>query len=103
MDHKGTLLVVDDNPVNLMLLAGALKADDYQVLPADSGEMALTSVSACLPELILLGKRLHFAHTRPRGRITHYLAVKENISEPRPPWVFDAKGFVPHCMKSFLP
>ena len=67
MDHKGTLLVVDDNPVNLMLLAGALKADDYQVLPADSGEMALPSVSACLPELILLGKRLNFAHTRPRG------------------------------------
>ena len=41
MDHKGTVLVVDNNPVNLMLLAGALKADDYQVLPADSAEMAL--------------------------------------------------------------
>jgi DNA-binding response OmpR family regulator len=54
MSSKGTILVVDDNPVNLKLLAGALTADGYQVLPVVSGEVALASVAANPPELILL-------------------------------------------------
>jgi DNA-binding response OmpR family regulator len=54
MNTKGTILVVDDTPVNLKLLVGTLTANGYQVLPADSGELALASVEARLPELILL-------------------------------------------------
>jgi len=38
----------------LKLLAGALTADGYQVLPVENGEMALASVAAHPPELILL-------------------------------------------------
>jgi DNA-binding response OmpR family regulator len=58
MNHKGIILVVDDTPVNLKLLVATLTADGYHVLAADSGELALASVAACLPELILLDIRM---------------------------------------------
>jgi PAS domain S-box-containing protein len=51
---KGTLLVVDDAPVNLKLLVGALTAEGYDVLSAEDGEAALASVAAHVPELVLL-------------------------------------------------
>ncbi len=54
MHDKGDLLVVDDSLVTLKLLTGVLTADGYQVRPADSGELALASVAAKRPELILL-------------------------------------------------
>ncbi|MCY2990445.1 MAG: PAS domain S-box protein [Planctomycetota bacterium] len=54
MHDKGDLLVVDDSLVSLKLLTGVLTADGYEVRPADSGELALASVAARRPELILL-------------------------------------------------
>lgn len=41
-----------------MLLASILSADGYHVTPADSGESALTQVSAQPPDLILLDIRM---------------------------------------------
>jgi CheY-like chemotaxis protein len=39
--RKNTILVVDDEPVSLRLLMDILAEEDYQVRPADSGELAL--------------------------------------------------------------
>ena len=46
MTDKGTILVVDDIPADLELLVDTLTAEGYQVLPADTGELALASVAA---------------------------------------------------------
>jgi diguanylate cyclase (GGDEF)-like protein/PAS domain S-box-containing protein len=51
---KGDVLVVDDNPQNLRLLLGILSDHGYKVRPAPSGPLALKSVSAIVPDLILL-------------------------------------------------
>src|SRR4051795_1628998 len=50
----GTVLVVDDDPQALALLVAVLGEGGYQVQPADSGKLALLSVAARPPELILL-------------------------------------------------
>ena len=54
MSEQGTILVVDDCHESLKLLTDILSAEGYQVRPADSGELALASVAASPPELILL-------------------------------------------------
>jgi putative two-component system response regulator len=54
MIHAGTILVVDDTHASLKLITDILVAEGYQVRPADSGELALASVAALPPELILL-------------------------------------------------
>ncbi|MBF0225619.1 MAG: diguanylate cyclase [Desulfobacterales bacterium] len=51
---KKDILVVDDNPQNLTLLIGILSKHGYKVRPAPNGELALKSVQAILPDLILL-------------------------------------------------
>jgi diguanylate cyclase (GGDEF)-like protein len=58
MIRKGTILVVDDTHANLKLLTDVLAAEGYQVHPADSGKIALASVKAMPPELILLDIRM---------------------------------------------
>jgi DNA-binding response OmpR family regulator len=58
MTDRGTILVVDDAAANLKLLTETLTAEGYRVLPADSGELALASVAASPPELILLDIRM---------------------------------------------
>ncbi len=51
---QGDILVVDDQPVNVRLLATMLAQLGYKVRKATSGEMALTAIHAELPDLILL-------------------------------------------------
>jgi CheY-like chemotaxis protein len=51
---SGDILVVDDQPVNVRLLATMLSQLGYKVRKATSGEMALTAIQAELPDLILL-------------------------------------------------
>jgi len=51
---SGNILVVDDNRSNLKLLIDILQSAGYQVRAADDGELALRSVEARLPDLILL-------------------------------------------------
>src|ERR1035437_1041231 len=58
MKDKGSILVVGDTPADLELLVDTLTAEGYQVLPADSGELALASVAARPPEIILLVIRM---------------------------------------------
>ncbi len=48
------ILVVDDNPYNVKLLVELLKAKDYAVISAESGEAALKLVAAEQPDLVLL-------------------------------------------------
>lgn len=51
--HAG-ILVVDDNPANLNLLTEMLSGRGYEVRLASNGKLALLSVAAELPDLILL-------------------------------------------------
>lgn len=51
---NGNILVVDDTPVNLQLLDDMLSDEGFDVRTAISGEGALRSVEAELPDIILL-------------------------------------------------
>lgn len=53
-DPPGEILVVDDTPANLRLLANLLTRQGYQVRTIPSGKLALDSVQLSLPDLILL-------------------------------------------------
>ncbi len=54
MSTNGTILVVDDTPENLKLMAGLLR-DDYSVKVANSGEKSLAiAQTPPFPDLILL-------------------------------------------------
>ena len=50
----GNILVVDDVPANLTLLAGMLKEKGHRVRPVPSGKLALKAVEHEPPDLILL-------------------------------------------------
>lgn len=50
----GDILVVDDTPANLRLLAGMLTEQGYKVRPAPNGKLALAAARAAPPDLILL-------------------------------------------------
>ena len=54
ISHSGDILLVDDNPGNLNLLENILTGAGYQVRSAIDGELALRSIKAELPALILL-------------------------------------------------
>ncbi len=51
---KGEILIVDDTPANLRLLAGMLSEQHFRVRPVSDGESALKAVQASAPDLILL-------------------------------------------------
>jgi signal transduction histidine kinase len=51
---KPEILIVDDNPANLRLLANTLSAEGYTVRSARNGSMALASAQADPPDLMLL-------------------------------------------------
>ncbi|MDJ0839857.1 MAG: hybrid sensor histidine kinase/response regulator [Acidobacteriota bacterium] len=52
--QKGSIVVIDDTPANLRLLAGMLMKSGYKVRPMPSGELGLKTVRAFPPDLILL-------------------------------------------------
>lgn len=54
MSDKGTVLVVDDRQADRTLLTEILVREGYDVRPFESGELALASVAAQPPQLILL-------------------------------------------------
>jgi two-component system sensor histidine kinase/response regulator len=59
MKHtKGSILVVDDTPANLKLLAELLKTRGYSVRPVPNGRLALSGAQAIPPDLILLDVRM---------------------------------------------
>lgn len=54
MDKKNLILIVDDQPKNLQLLAAVLYKNNYEVAMADSGISALEILENITPDLILL-------------------------------------------------
>jgi len=52
--RPASILVVDDTPANLQLLAGILKARGHKVRPAPGGLLALAAARRDPPDLILL-------------------------------------------------
>ncbi|MEL6938014.1 MAG: response regulator [Cyanobacteria bacterium J06598_1] len=54
MTARETILVVDDNPVNLGVLCDLLGEHNYRVAVAESGEDALITAREVFPDLILL-------------------------------------------------
>ena len=58
LNSKGIILAVDDTSESLRILTDILVSQGYDVRPADSGELALASIEATQPELILLDIRM---------------------------------------------
>src|SRR5215475_1061048 len=58
MTDNPSILVVDDEADSLSLLTGILASEGYRVRAAENGGLALASVDAWLPELILLDIRM---------------------------------------------
>ena len=54
MSNKANILIVDDLPQNLKLLAELMKDNNYYVRPVTSGKLALLAAQAIPPDLILL-------------------------------------------------
>jgi len=56
--EKLTILIVDDNPVNMKLIRVLLTGDDYQVRTAADAHEALRVLNECHPKLILMDIQL---------------------------------------------
>jgi phosphoserine phosphatase RsbU/P len=53
-EQSASILIVDDTPANLQVLAGMLKDRGYKVRPVPSGKLALLAAKREPPDLILL-------------------------------------------------
>src|SRR6187399_3353591 len=53
-EHSASILIVDDTPANLQVLAGMLKDRGYKVRPVPSGKLAMLAAKRDPPDLILL-------------------------------------------------
>lgn len=58
MNKSSTILIVDDSPMALALIAEPLTSSGFIVHTADSGEMALAVIATKAPDLILLDLRM---------------------------------------------
>jgi PAS domain S-box-containing protein len=56
--RQGEIVVVDDDAESLKLLTDILSQEGYHVRPAHTGKLALASIAASSPELILLDMRM---------------------------------------------
>ncbi len=52
--HKPTILCIDDEQLNLLMLEKALTSNGYDVLQATGGAMALELIASKAPDLVLL-------------------------------------------------
>lgn len=53
-EHKPTILIVDDNVINLKVLLGILRDQGFDTRPATSAQQALRMVARQVPDLALL-------------------------------------------------
>ena len=58
MKSPGKILIVDDSAESLKIVLQILADEEYEVRPADSGELALAAVAINPPELILLDMKM---------------------------------------------
>jgi len=56
--HKGSILVIDDQPASLRLLMTILTEHGYAVHPANEGDLGLRFVKHTLPDLVLVDIRM---------------------------------------------
>ena len=54
LENKGTILYVEDNPDNRLLVKRVLLAEDYSLLEAIDGKDALNVLKTARPDLILM-------------------------------------------------
>jgi len=54
LENKGTILYVEDNPDNRLLVKRILLAEDYSLLEAIDGKDALNVLKTARPDLILM-------------------------------------------------
>ena len=54
LENKGTILYVEDNPDNRLLVKRILQAEDYSLLEAIDGKDALYVLKTARPDLILM-------------------------------------------------
>ena len=54
MIHKPRILIVDDEPLNVKLLAAILSSESYEITRAYNGDQALKKANEEFPDLILL-------------------------------------------------
>jgi two-component system cell cycle response regulator DivK len=54
LENKGTILYVEDNPDNRLLVKRILMAEDYSLLEAIDGKDALNVLRTARPDLILM-------------------------------------------------
>jgi len=52
--NRANILVVDDTPENLRLLAGILSEKGYLVRPVPNGKLALSASEKMPPDIVLL-------------------------------------------------
>ena len=53
-DYQGEIVIIDDTPANLHLLANLLKESGYKIRPFPSGKLGLERIKHSPPDLILL-------------------------------------------------
>ena len=53
-----TILVVEDNPLNLELVSDILEAHGYEILKATNGKEAIAQVEETIPDLVLMDIQL---------------------------------------------
>jgi two-component system cell cycle response regulator DivK len=54
MDHTATILYIEDNPENRLLVCRILRAEGYRVIEAENAKHALEIVNEDRPDLILM-------------------------------------------------
>ncbi len=61
------ILIVDDDPSLLVLLADQLRADGYEVITARDGDEALRRLQASWPDLLIIDRAPVAAAAQPAG------------------------------------
>ena len=61
-DSKSLILLVDDDPDILKLVAMRLNASGYAVQAVESGERALTALAASRPQLVITDLKMDGMH-----------------------------------------
>ncbi len=73
-DAKPLILLVDDDPDILKLVAMRLNASGYEAQAVDSGERALTALATSRPQLVITDQKMDGMDRKPLLEAIHYTA-----------------------------